>query len=861
MTIGAIESTLGDSVDAALADGLTSINAVIAALQEQVDNIATGEDVDGINEAIEGVEQDLQDLLESNNVFTGNLTINSVPTLEFADNLGDRVNIVNGDVIIEASTDMDAALLQEVADRIVTITGDLKVRAQTSSAPSILFPNLVGASNLIIVQGGSFSFPALLSASSITLGDNYSSRLDGDINFMSATRVNGISTATVDASFSLSGEAANTISFSKASSINFAALPYYSPRTIIIVADDTTTLNFAALENKDANGNARDYTLNINGANELNIPGILDGALTLENVITVNLPEYVGEITVNGGVETLNMGALSENLSVSDNDLSSATITAADGEVEIDFTGASSLSDVNLAGELESLKLSGNTDLTNLIITAALKSLEINNTALGEISSDHTTGDLAKGGSLVITDNEDLVSFNAPLVDGLKKLVITGNDELESIAFASLENVPTDGSGVTVTIGGSAAPNALNAFDIVQESADEGSFNSGDSGMDGLKTFLTAANGVDASVLNVYFDSADTFTNSAGTTVNNQVIASHAANLLVVAKTATTGDSFAKRTWVYTTAGSDGTPHYIHANGATINFDFAATNASTVANILSTANVANFDTNGVTLTANANAAPKALLTTALARTGTVSAATATTTAGAETVSLKIGDYSAKLYLVASTVSGFTADPIDASNKGAENTLVTSASTTAEDILDALAVEFSVVSSPYTLTVSTTSTSGTLEIASKDISSGPHGTAVEFKQSNSGAGNLGDLHVNTIVSSDDTLIGDAVQFTLVSKVAGETLSEIGNPVNMTGVAATSSTAAAGTAGIFVAAGVPPISGVGTAWEVGAHSEVTTVAGVTYTEGITDSPGATNVGVNGVAGANSNRIGWL
>ena len=750
---------------------------------------------------------------------------------------------------------MDAALLQEVADRIVTITGDLKVRAQTSSAPSILFPNLVGASNLIIAQGGSFSFPALLSASSITLGDNYSSRLDGDINFMSATRVNGISTATVDASFSLSGEAANTISFSKASSINFAALPYYSPRTLIIVADDTTTLNFAALENKDANGNARDYTLNINGANELNIPGILDGALTLENVITVNLPEYVGEITVNGGVETLNMGALSENLSVSDNDLSSATITAADGEVEIDFTGASSLSDVNLAGELESLKLSGNTDLTNLIITAALKSLEINNTALGEISSDHTTGDLAKGGSLVITNNEDLVSFNAPLVDGLKKLVITGNDELESIAFASLENVPTDGSGVTVTIGGSAAyANALNAFDIVQESADEGSFNSGDSGMDGLKTFLTAANGVDASVLNVYFDSADTFTNSAGTTVNNQVIASHAANLLVVAKTATTGDSFAKRTWVYTTAGADGSTQTIHANGASISFDFAATNASTVANILSTANVATFDTNGVTLTANANAAPKAVLTTALARTGTVSAATATTTAGAETVSLKIGDYSAKLYLVASAVSGFTADPIDASDKGAENTLVASSTTTAEDILDALAVEFNVASSPYTLTVSATSTSGTLQIASKDISSGPHGTAVEFKQSNSGAGNLGDLHVNTIVSSDDTLIGDAVQFTLVSKVAGETLSEIGNPVNMTAAAA-AGTPAAGTAGIQVLAGSAMAS------EVGAHSEVTTVAGVTYTEDITDSPGATNVGVNGVAGANSNRIGWL
>jgi len=42
---------LGDAVDAALADGLADINAAVANLESQIDNIATGEDVDNINDA------------------------------------------------------------------------------------------------------------------------------------------------------------------------------------------------------------------------------------------------------------------------------------------------------------------------------------------------------------------------------------------------------------------------------------------------------------------------------------------------------------------------------------------------------------------------------------------------------------------------------------------------------------------------------------------------------------------------------------------------------------------------------------------------------------------------------------------
>ncbi|MDA7710616.1 hypothetical protein N8873_00970 [Flavobacteriaceae bacterium] len=338
-------------------------------------------------------------------MFSGDLTINSVPTLEFASNLGDKVNIVNGNVFIEQNADMDPAVLQEVCDRLMTITGNINVRAQTSSAPAVQFPNLTGVTNVVIAQAGSISFPALLSSSKIVLGDNYSSRVDGVIDFSALTRVNSISTATVNVGWALASEALNTISFSKASNINFAALPYYSPRTLSIVGDQNTDLNLASLENKDANSNARDYTLNIDGAAELNVPGVLDGKITVTDVVNVILPEYVGEITVNSGVEILTMGKLSENLTATgnENDLITVDITSASAGVEINFTGATALTDAKIAGKLKTATFSGNADLTSLIISAELINLTINNTALAEASLDHTNGDYSAKIYLVAT--------------------------------------------------------------------------------------------------------------------------------------------------------------------------------------------------------------------------------------------------------------------------------------------------------------------------------------------------------------------------------------------------------------------------------------------------------------------------
>ena len=90
-TVNSIQANIGSSVDAALADGLADINAAVAELEVQIDNIATGEDVDDINSTLEGLETDLQDLLNSNNVYSNPVIIYNVATLDFADSFMEGV--------------------------------------------------------------------------------------------------------------------------------------------------------------------------------------------------------------------------------------------------------------------------------------------------------------------------------------------------------------------------------------------------------------------------------------------------------------------------------------------------------------------------------------------------------------------------------------------------------------------------------------------------------------------------------------------------------------------------------------------------------------------------------------------------
>lgn len=331
-TVNGIEGGISTAVDTALADGLADINAAIAELETQIGQVATGEDVDSINSTLDGLETDLEDLLASNNIFTGDLIINSDATLEFAENLKGKVGIINGNVFIEQSTEMDSTRLQTIASKIKTITGDLVIRAQASTVGGVSLDSLIGVSNLKVAQPGSIAFPLLASAQEVVIGNNY--RVDGAVDFSSLTGVSKFISGSIGdgtntyAGFAVGGTQNNTITTPKAASIDLGAMTYYTPRNLTINGDDDTSLDLGALESKDANGRARSYTLDVNGAKTLNVPGLVEGTVTVEDVADVTLSAFEGKITVKAGVENVTLGALKNDFdSTAASDLITADLT------------------------------------------------------------------------------------------------------------------------------------------------------------------------------------------------------------------------------------------------------------------------------------------------------------------------------------------------------------------------------------------------------------------------------------------------------------------------------------------------------------------------------------------------------
>ena len=112
-TLNALQTSVGSSIS----QGIAGLQAQIDELKQQLANVASEEDLNAINENLTGVNEDLEELLQSSNVFSGDLVISSDATLEFAEALGDKVAIVNGNVDITLQTAMDNARIQAVANK------------------------------------------------------------------------------------------------------------------------------------------------------------------------------------------------------------------------------------------------------------------------------------------------------------------------------------------------------------------------------------------------------------------------------------------------------------------------------------------------------------------------------------------------------------------------------------------------------------------------------------------------------------------------------------------------------------------------------------------------------------------------
>jgi len=545
-TVASLSSTvngLGDTIDTAVADGLTDIQSDIDSIEAAVADVASSEEVSALQDAVDASQEDLDDLLAASSVFTGDVVVNSTQTLDAFLAMGAGLNIVNGNVNITVSTQMDQTKVQQLVDNILTTVKDFTYTADASSITETTFNNLTGTRSLTITQGGGMRFPNLVSATNIYLKDDFESTVSV-IHFGSLTTVAGIDTDAEE----------NTIRFTKATELHLTSLEYYPPATLTIETDEGAAMPFI-LDDLDADGDELEdgITLSIKGPASVAITKIADGSITLEDVATATLTDFKGAVTLTGDVE-----------SFTSNSLVSLSVTAGTKVETVDVTGVADPDattaapsygpaiDLDTLGDLETVTIAGiassinlgsngnlatatisadvagsitvdnNSDLTTLTVTGAkATALDVDTNAdLESLTVDLTwrkgTATAAVlDGDLDVTDNASLTSLTVSS-NNLENLEVTGNDELTTIDFTGVDAVGATGTPVVNVYDNDLTATKLTdtddgATDVANgKSGDLGSATT-TSGMKTLKEYLTAVAAATTPVAAVYFDTVESF--------------------------------------------------------------------------------------------------------------------------------------------------------------------------------------------------------------------------------------------------------------------------------------------------------------------------------------------------------------
>jgi hypothetical protein len=580
-TVASLASTvngLGSQIDTAVSNGLADIQSDIDAIEAAVADVASSEEVSALSDAVAASQEDLDELLANSSVFTGNVTVNSVSTLEAFHAMGSGLAIVNGNVDIDVNTEMDLVKVQELVDNILTVTGSFDYAAAESTIAEVTFTSLSGVQSLTLKQAGGYDVRNLVSATNITLKQDFESTVDV-IHFGALTSVSYFYTDTTT----------NTIDFGSATELHLTSLPRYNPNTLTINIDEGGVLAMPVLDDVDADGDQTDLTLNITGPSAVEFTNIYDGAMTFTDVDSVTVSGFTGTLTISTGVETLSVtdgvtvvltGAsdlvtASVDLKLDDDpDLTTATKAYQGGS--IDVTGLTDLETLTVSGAANDVTVSGNANLTDLTISATMDDLTINDsddlttvtvtgakihdisiTGNGDLTSltlDHTVAldtsaaTAEKAASLTVSGNAKLASLTYS-ADKVDNLVVTNNAKLATVDFTGLATIGNTTATVNITSNNFTASKAKDDYNAAT-AADAGSYTT-TSGMETLKTYLDAAVAAPStSGVKAYFDvievtetqstSGGDYTENASYTVD-QTDADNLAAIVNVTATVTTG--------------------------------------------------------------------------------------------------------------------------------------------------------------------------------------------------------------------------------------------------------------------------------------------------------------------------------
>ena len=570
-SISGLQSGIAASASSAQ---MTALSASLTALQAEVDSIeasiattATAAEVAALQASLTAVETDLADLLVSNNVYSAAISITDAASMASALALGNKVALMNNTVSITDAATVADADIQTFVNRIKTMNGAFTYDSGSATGFTPTFNEMVSAKAITLTTAGDISFNSLASATTITINDDYETKITS-VDFGALTSLTDfVDDATV-----------KKINLTSATNIDLASLTRLTSTStdpFEITMKEGGTLDISALDDVSTAGAQEDLYLDIDGAASVTMSSIYDGDLGFTNVATVSVSNFIGTIDIDAGVETLTVVdgvnvdmAGSSDLKTAtldfayDSDTALTTAQAAiaaagysstytedldDGT--IDFTDLESLT---VTGKLMDLYVDG-TDLQTLSIDATMHDLTItgatdltsltvaSGSSIGNISLTGTTNlavadfnhtsnltdtdsSAQKSVTMSVTNNTGLTKLHST-GDDVDTLTITGNTSLAELDFTGLaddgaETTPTPG----VTIWGNAlvAVSAANTSDGETDKADGlatdlGSFDDGTSGMDTLKTYLTHMAATAGTTAFVSFDTLQTETDTETT--------------------------------------------------------------------------------------------------------------------------------------------------------------------------------------------------------------------------------------------------------------------------------------------------------------------------------------------------------
>ena len=723
--VSAAQAAASSASSAASAIDLSGLTASLAELETKVNAVqaslagtATASAVATLQAEIDAIEADVDELLATSNIYTGDLTISSSSTLDAAVAQGNNINIVNGTVTITQSATMDATKLQSVIDKIFTVTGNYTYTAGTTNVTAMTHTKLASTGDLTLKVNGPIDARALVTAGTITLDDSYISKVTS-IHLDALTTVTELQTD--------SGGTDNIV-FTSATAVDLGSLAVYagagSDYGLTITTKADATLDIGSLDDVKTDGTAAPVALTLNGPKDVSITNMTAyaGSLSLTNVENATVTGFKGPITVNGGVENITMTDVEDFAFNSATALKTVTLdvdkasdpaltatqkapSAYGGSVtaytsptpSLTFSGMANLTDVTLTGFYDALTFTSLANLTTVDIDATLGDLTMSgnnsmtsfdvtgseignvsmtsNTGISTIELDHTT-DLNFHGAttdrgyvtLTITGNSELTSLTNS-ADKIMTLNVQDNDKLTTVNFTGLATFGTATTSVNPTV--DVYDNDLTAtqandtddgltqysIDGTNDASDLGNY-TGTSGMNTLKTYLTAVNGNAKADANVHFDTvslhniaADSATSSetagdqnSGNAVTwstegtNDVtlVYSNTASTLT---TTTTGNNSAvkqKTAWlidvssVSTLALQIDSIEILETNGTFGTLTLTGNNTVDVAEMTSSASTSRATNIGVTLTAAAEGNPVLPTVTFLS---TISSANGNTTNG------------------------------------------------------------------------------------------------------------------------------------------------------------------------------------------------------------------------------------